>query len=79
MPTAIERERLEKARMVFSEEVSKIYPFIFRRINTSSLTDEQKEFAYSHCYALLRRYILYIGDDIPPDNDPFSYLDSIGC
>lgn len=73
MSTTIERESLEQARMVFSEEVNKIYPFIFRRINNSSLTDEQKEFVYSHFYALLRRYIFYIGDDVPPDNDPFSY------
>lgn len=78
---SIEKEEQKTINIVcktFQSSLSEVYPFIFNRIAFSNLSPEQKEAAFAHSFSLLKKYILYYGDNIT-DADPFKYLDSIGC
>ena len=78
---SIEKEEQQTINIVckaFQSSLSEVYPFIFNRIAFSNLSPEQKEAAFAHSFSLLKKHILYYGDNIT-DADPFKYLNSIGC
>lgn len=73
-----EKKSIQRAGKSFQTSLSEVYPFIFNRIAFSNLSTSQKEAAFAHSFSLLKKYILYYGDN-STDADPFKYLDSIGC